>query len=72
MILSKTSINYQLKIARGFEKTDLVNDLQGILKTNDLYQSYEWVKMYRDNLKKINSKQEQQSLIKRIRKKWRI
>ncbi len=73
IILAKTSINYQFKIARGFEKTDLISDLQGILMNNDLYQSYEWVKMYRDNLQKQNSQEEKpKSLIKRIKNKLRI
>lgn len=61
MILAKTSINYQFKIIRGFEITDLSNDLKEILKENDLYQSYEWVKTYRENLEKKKVKK----LIKR-------
>ena len=54
MILAKTSINYQFKIARGFETTDLSNDLYSILDDNGMYQSYAFVLEYRDNYK--NSK----------------
>ena len=70
MILAKTSVNYQFKIAREFVKTDLTKDLQEILKINNLYQSYEWVKMYRDNLQKQTLTQDKpKSLIRRMFKK---
>lgn len=70
IILAKTSINYQFKIARGFVKTDLIKDLQEILKINNFYQSYEWLKMFRDNLQKQTLTQDKpKSLIRRMLKK---
>ena len=50
MILAKTSLNYQFKIARGFDKSDLFVDLYDILDKNNIYQSYECVKNYRENV----------------------
>ena len=68
MILAKTSINYQYIIARGFTKKDLFLDLYEILNDNDLYQSYEWVKMYQEYLQKNVKKTKTKSLIKNKRR----
>ena len=57
LILAKTSLNYKYNVGRGFEKTDLPLDLTNILKSNNLYQSPEFVKKYREEYqRRINKK----------------
>lgn len=65
LVLAKTTINYNFRVARGFEVKDLPVDLKNIIVNNDLYQSYEFVKQYHEDLK---LKQEQESIRKSVRK----
>lgn len=75
MILAKTSINYKYKEGRWFERTDLPEELIEILRTYDLYQSYEFVEEYRKSLETTNSKalneEQPKLLVKRLKSRFK-
>lgn len=48
MVLAKTSLNYQYYVIKSLGTKDLMADLVKIIRDNNLYESIECVKMYRD------------------------
>lgn len=50
MTLAKTSLNYHFKVMRGFDVYDLPVDLHALLDENRMYNSWEYVKIYRKSL----------------------
>lgn len=56
IILAKTSINHAFIVVKGFEKTDLSQDLINLLESNNLYETYEFVQAYRESLEQLPQK----------------
>ena len=65
LVLAKTSINYNFRVARGFDVKDLPVDLKKLIVDNDLYQSYEFMKQYHEELRQ---KEQKESIRKSTRK----
>lgn len=73
MILAKTSINYKFLELHLQDREDLSKDLKNIVKANDLFQSYEFVKEYQKSQNKNTPSPEptHKSFMVRMKNKFR-
>ncbi len=66
IILAKTSINHAFRVVKGFERTDLSQDLNNLLESNNLYETYEFVQAYRESLEQLPQKKSLKELCRSL------